>query len=114
MVYVIGGFNTDGEASRDVDIYDPAKGEWSKGPRLVAPDVNGFGPAACVLKGKLYVSVADGSLYRLNTAGNGWDRVAATTPRIVHRLVPNGSQVVIIGGAAGKKQLDLIEALTPD
>jgi N-acetylneuraminic acid mutarotase len=114
MVYVIGGFNTEGEASRDVDIYDPAKGEWSKGPRLPAPDDNGFGPAACVLNGMLYVSVADGSLCRLNPARSGWDKVAATTPRIVHRLAPNGSQLLIIGGAHGKKQLDLIEAVTPN
>jgi N-acetylneuraminic acid mutarotase len=113
-VYVIGGFLSESEASRDVDIYDPTKDRWSKGPPLPAPDDNGFGPAACVLQGKLYVSVADGSLYRLNPAGSGWDKVARTTPRIVHRLAPHGSKVLIIGGAAGKKQLDLIEAVAPN
>ena len=114
MVYVIGGFTGEAEASRDVDIYDPVKDKWSKGPRLPGPEDNGFGPAACVLNDKLYVSVADGSLYRLNADRSGWDKVAATTPRIVHRLVANGSQLLIIGGASGKKQLDLIEAVTPD
>jgi N-acetylneuraminic acid mutarotase len=113
-VYAIGGFLSESEASREMDIFDPATSEWSKGPLLPAPDDNGFGPAACVLKGRLFVSVADGSLYRLNPAGNGWDKVAAATPRIVHRLAPNQSQVLIIGGAAGKKQLGLIEAVTPD
>jgi N-acetylneuraminic acid mutarotase len=114
MVYVIGGFDSDSQASRDIDIFDPVKDRWSKGPRLPAPDDNGFGPAACVLNGKLYVSVADGSLYRMNLAGSAWDKVAALTPRIVHRLVPNRSQVLIIGGATGKSQLDLVEAVTPD
>jgi N-acetylneuraminic acid mutarotase len=114
MVYVIGGFTAEAEASREVDLYDPVMNKWSKGPRLPAPDDNGFGPAACVLNSKLYVSVADGSLYRLNAAGSGWDKVAATTPRIVHRLALNGSQLLIIGGASGKKQLDLIEAVAPN
>jgi hypothetical protein len=66
------------------------------------------------LKGKLYVGVADGSLYRLNAHRSGWDKVAMATPRIVHRLAPNGSKPLIIGGASGKKQLDLIEAVTPN
>jgi uncharacterized GH25 family protein/N-acetylneuraminic acid mutarotase len=110
-VYVIGGFETELEPSKKVDIYDPASDTWTSGPELPGPNQNGFGPAACTLDGKLYISVADGTLYRLNQAGTGWDKVASTTPRIVHRLAPNGSELLVIGGAAKKKQLNLIEAV---
>jgi hypothetical protein len=57
--------------------------------------------------------VADGTLCRLNERDNRWDRVAATTPRIVHRLAPLGEdQILVIGGAVNGDNLDLIEAVT--
>jgi N-acetylneuraminic acid mutarotase len=111
-VYAIGGFDPDADPSLKVNIYDPHAKAWSKGPDLPGPDRNGFGPAACTLDGHLFVSVADGSLYRLNEAGDGWDKVATTTPRIVHRLAANGSEVLVIGGASGKRQQNLIEAVS--
>jgi N-acetylneuraminic acid mutarotase len=111
-VYVLGGFETESEPTRRVGIYDPATNTWTTGPELPGTDQNGFGPAACTLDGKLYVSVADGTLYRLDQAGKNWDKVATTTPRIVHRLIPNGAQLLLIGGAAKQKQFNLIEAVT--
>ena len=110
-VYVIGGFEFDSDPSKRVDIYDPVANTWSTGPELPGDEMNGFGPAACTAVGRLYVSVADGTLYRLDKAGKAWEKVTATTPRIVHRLAPNGTELLVIGGAAKKKQLDLIETV---
>jgi hypothetical protein len=61
--------------------------------------------------GRLYVSVADGTLYRLDTTGKAWEKVAATTPRIVHRLAAHGGEILVVGGAAKGDNLDLIEAV---
>ncbi len=43
-VYVLGGFDSGSEPSRQVDIYDPASDSWAKGPDLPMPDRNGFAP----------------------------------------------------------------------
>jgi hypothetical protein len=110
-VWFIGGFLTESDATLAVDIYDPKTDAWSKGPELPDPQINGFGPAACVDDGTLYVGVADGSLLALNKAGDGWDRIGRTTPRIVDRMVADGHQVLVLGGATGQKQTDLIEAV---
>ena len=72
--------------------------------------MNGFGPAAAALDGQLYVSVDDGGLYRLGTA-NAWEPIGRATPRIVHRLAPDGRRVLVIGGALKGANSDLIEAI---
>jgi hypothetical protein len=110
-VWFLGGFLTESEATLAVDIYDLKTDAWTKGPDLPGPEMNGFGPAACVADGTLYVGVADGSLLALNKTGDGWNRVGHTTPRIVDRIVPDGHKVLILGGATGQKQTDLIEAV---
>jgi hypothetical protein len=81
---------------------------------LPGPKRNGFAPAACTLDGRLYASVADGTLYRLDEAGATWEAVAKTTPRIVHRLIPHDGQILVLGGAAKGDNLDLIETVWPD
>ncbi|HYE21167.1 MAG TPA: hypothetical protein VEA69_22160 [Tepidisphaeraceae bacterium] len=108
-LYAMGGFDDQSDPSRRVEIYDPATKKWSNGPELPGQDRNGFAPAACVHRGRLYVSVADGSLFRLG-AGT-WDKVAQTTPRIVHRLVSDGGRILVIGGATKGGNLDLVEAV---
>ena len=110
-VYAIGGFDESSDPSLQVDVLDPATGKWSAGPELPGPDLNGFGPAACSVGDALIVSVGDGSVCRLDERRKRWDRVATTTPRIVHRAVADGSRLLILGGAAGRQQLDLIEAV---
>jgi hypothetical protein len=110
-VYAIGGFDEDDKPSRRVDVLDPATGEWSAAPELPGPARNGFGPAACTLGDALYVSVADGSLYRLDEAAREWVRVATTTPRIVHRAVGLGDRVLVLGGADKGRNFDLVESV---
>jgi hypothetical protein len=109
-VYAIGGFDENDKPSRRVDVYDPASGRWTTAAELPLPARNGFGPAACTLGDDLYVSVADGSLYRLDDDARQWIRVATTTPRIVHRAVSLGDRVLVLGGADKGRNLDLIES----
>lgn len=115
-LYVLGGFPEESKPSRLVDVYDVAADKWSSGPELPGSPMNGFSPAACTVGDDLYVSVADGSLYRLDEpAGKEpsakWVKVAATTPRIVHRLAPHGTDIVVVGGAAKGDNLDLVEVV---
>jgi N-acetylneuraminic acid mutarotase len=110
-IYMIGGFDEESDPSLRVEIYDTQTGKWSQGPNLPGKAMNGFAPAACTVDGKVYASVADGSMLRLNEAENRWDKIATTTPRIVHRLIPYGTQILVVGGAAKGKNLNLIEVV---
>ncbi len=111
QIFAIGGFNEDNRPERRVDIYDPGTNDWSTGPELPGPDQNGFAPAACTLGDNLYVSVSDGSLYRLDESGRAWTAIAKLQPRIVHRLAPHESHILVIGGARAGENLRSIETV---
>jgi len=111
-VYVIGGFQESTVPSLEVDIYDPQAGTWAKGPELPGKEFNGFAPAACVHKGELYASVADGSLLRLSDDATAWNLVGKTNPRIVHRMISYGNQLLLLGGASRGGNVDVVEAVT--
>jgi hypothetical protein len=109
-LYVIGGFTDEEDVSLDVDIFEPATGVWTKGPSLPGEPMNGFAPAACTVDGRVYVSVADGSVHRLAADGKAWEPVASVVPRIVHRAIPDGiCHMILVGGAAHAENLDLVE-----
>jgi N-acetylneuraminic acid mutarotase len=110
-MYVMGGMTDTNVIVPDVDIYDPQSGTWTKGPALPGKALNSFAPAATVHEGKLYVSLGDGSLYRLNEAAQRWEEAGSATPRVAHRLVSGGKSILVMGGAAGGKNFDLIEVL---
>jgi hypothetical protein len=112
-VYVFGGFDDQSKVVHATAIYDPAARTWSAGPDLPGGPMNGFGPAATVAEGALVVSVDDGTVFRL-ASGVRWDRIGRATPRIVHRLVTDGNRVLVVGGAAGGKNSDLVEAVSLD
>jgi hypothetical protein len=108
-MYVMGGFDEKSGIVRETDIYDPATNTWTKGPELPGGDLNGFSPAACVHDGELYVSVADGGLYRL--AADGWQKTSKATPRVAHRIVSDGRVILVLGGADRGACLDSVEAV---
>jgi N-acetylneuraminic acid mutarotase len=104
-VYVLGGLGADGKA---IEIFDVETGKWATGPAL--PDVAAegaaramaFSPAAGTVNGRVVVTTAAGSVYRLTADGSAWEKVgAAANPRVVARLIPVGpAEVLLIGGAS--------------
>ncbi|WP_031495042.1 hypothetical protein [Bryobacter aggregatus] len=108
-VYVMGGFTDRSSISAEVNIYDPKTGEWSKGPEMPGGKEEAFAPAAVEHGQRLFVSIANGALYRL---GKQWEKVAETTPRIAHRMASDGTRIYVMGGAEKGKNLDLIEVVT--
>lgn len=110
-MYVMGGITKAGAVSADVDIYDPATSTWSKGPSLPGTQTTNFAPAAATHNGKLYVSLANGSLICLDDASNQWEDAGISSPRLAHRMVSDGSRLLILGGAEKGANLNLVEAL---
>lgn len=110
-VHAIGGFNEKSQVVHSIAVYDVARRTWSSGPDLPGGAMNGFGPAATVVKGSLFVSVDDGGLYRMNASAQAWTKIGQATPRIVHRLVTDGDRVLVLGGALSGKNSDLVDAI---
>lgn len=110
-MYVMGGMDEKGAVVPEVDIYDPRTGAWTKGPAVPGTGVNAFAPAAVTHRGELYLSVADGTLYRLDEGKGQWVDSGRATARVAHRLVSNGETVLVIGGAIDGQNLDSIEAV---
>ena len=110
-MYVMGGITKAGAVSADVDIYDPATSSWSKGPALPGTQTMNFAPAAAEHNGKLFVSLADGTLIRLDDSTNQWQDAGLSSPRLAHRMVSDGHKLIIVGGAEKGANLNLVEAL---
>ncbi len=111
-VYVIAGL---GETAGDrrVDILDVATGKWATGPKLPGDDRVAFSPAAAVVNGKLIVNTNAGPLYRLTDAADAWEKVGeATAARHVGRLIPHGTDsVILLGGAGGGGNVAEVEVI---
>lgn len=112
-LYVIGGFDDKNRIVRNVSIYDPQTNAWSEGSELPAGAGRAFAPAAVVHKGVLYVSVSDGTLLRLDESTKSWEKAGEATGRVAHRLVSHGDSILVIGGASGGRNFDLVEAFAP-
>lgn len=104
-LYVVGGINTDGKLSRDVDVLELATKTWSKGPTIPGEDRNGFGIAAFGSAEGLVISGMNGTVYRLSADGAAWDATAKLeSPRFFHRVLPLGpNRYVAVGGASFKQ-----------
>mgnify|MGYP000005617627 FL=1 len=111
-IWVIGGFTDEEEITREVNIYNPKNNSWTLGPRLPEGQFNGFASAACVFENQLIVNVADGTLLKLSSDHEHWGVITKVSPRIVHRIVPANSGVVLIGGAHNGHNLDTVEFIT--
>ena len=114
-IVVVGGIDSLGEVSRDVDLFDPETSQWSKANAYPGEGMNGFGVSAWNLGGQLYVSGSNGVVYRLDRPKGNWQSVGQLKqPRFFHRLVSNRDDVLIaIGGASSIGHLDSIEHFVP-
>jgi N-acetylneuraminic acid mutarotase len=114
-VFVICGLNDAGKSERTVNIYDPKSNKWNEGPAIPGEDGNGFTPASAVQSGRLYVTPADGKLYRLNEKGDAWSTVGELkAKRFVARMVPGpNGRLVVLGGSAPGSLLASVESVGP-
>ncbi|MCI0464081.1 MAG: DUF4198 domain-containing protein [Gemmataceae bacterium] len=114
-VFVVGGMTEDSVTELTVNVYDPAADAWATGPDLPGPRRNGFAAAAIAAGGRLYVSPADGRLFRLAAQGDTWEELGRLQqPRIVHRLVAARDDLLVaVGGASKGDNVALTEAIKP-
>ena len=112
-VYVLGGLTENGKVVKAVDLYDPARHAWSRGPELPGDKLQGFGPSAFGVGERLYFSGADGLIHRLNESGDGWEVAGKLTiPRLTHRLLPGiEDDLLAVGGNHARSPVGLIESI---
>ncbi len=99
-IYAIGGMQSKGSPTTQVDIYDPATQKWTEGPPLNGEPLEGFGSSAFEVNGRLYVSTINGRLQRLSQDGSKWEVVdKLADARFFHRMLPYKNQLLMVGGA---------------
>ncbi|CAN5257915.1 kelch repeat-containing protein [soil metagenome] len=111
-LYVIAGLDDVGNTHATVNILDTLTGNWSTGPDLPGKNV-GFSPAATTVNDRIVVSSLDGAVHRLSTDGKTWEPIGTTVSRrMVHRLVPHGQNVLLLGGGGRDGNFAEIEIVT--
>ena len=103
LLYVIGGMNKEGGPTKEVQVYDPQKDSWKKGPELPGEgSMAGFGAAGWSVERGLVVSTYEGKVLKLAKDGSAWESIGKTEDdRFFHRLIPlSGSQLISVGGAS--------------
>ncbi len=112
---VVGGIDSNGDVSHDVDLYDPETSRWSQANPFPGEGMNGFGVSAWNLGGRLYASGSNGVVYRLTRPEAAWESVGQLKqPRFFHRLLPGPDGVLLaIGGASRTGHLNQVEVFTP-
>jgi hypothetical protein len=108
-VVAIGGMDPEGEMSRQVDVYDPETGAWTRGPDYPAP---AFGVAATAVGDRIYASAMDGAVYSLGPREERWQAVTTLAfPRYFHRLQATGGDLLAIGGMLAVRQGGRVRAI---
>ena len=114
-IYALGGLTPEAGPQLRVDVLDIATGAWSRGPDLPqAGSLQGFGVAAMSHRDRVFMSQADGKVYRLDAGSGSWQLVATiANRRFMHRLASVGERVLAIGGSWMTGHRATIEVLSP-
>lgn len=114
-LYALGGMTEDAKPSNAVDVFDLKQNRWLPGPELPGMPIDSFGCAAAALPSGLYVTAMDGRVLRLSADGKQWYEIGRLqTPRFFHRLLPVGSDtLLVVGGASHSGHLASLEWFTP-
>jgi hypothetical protein len=115
-IWAIGGKDDSDTILRTVYYFDPHRGYWSEGPELPTriEGLQGYGVAAWGLDTGLYVSGADGVLYRLTNMYGEWEAAAELrVQRYCHRLLPEGktSLLALAGYSVSFGQTSSVERI---
>ena len=115
-VWFLGGLDSHDELSREADWLEPASGHWGKGPDLPKGTMAGFGIAACVEGGRLFISPFSGKVYALSIDETHWELVSSLNPaRFFHHLLPLGDgHLVAVGGSNDKGHVKELEMVSVD
>jgi hypothetical protein len=115
-IWAIGGKDDSDTILRTVYFFDPQRGYWSEGPELPSrvEGLQGYGVAAWGLDTGLFVSGADGVLYRLTDMYGEWEAAAELrVQRYCHRLLPEGktSLLALAGYSVSFGQTSSVERI---
>jgi len=113
-VWFLGGMDHEDEPSHAVDWWEPASGQWGKGPDLPDGPMAGFGVAGISAGGRVFASPLSGKLSALSPDGAKWEEVATLDPaRYFHRLLALGDdRLVAIGGSNRKGQITELQVVS--
>ena len=113
-IYAFGGLAPDAGPQLRVDVLDIATGEWSRGPDLPqAGSLQGFGVAAMSHRNRVFMSQADGKVYRLDAGSDSWQLAASIADRrFMHRLASFGERILALGGSWTTGHRATIEVLS--
>jgi len=114
-IYAFGGLTPDAGPQLRVDVLDIATGEWSRGPDLPqAGSLQGFGVAAMSHRNRMFMSQADGKVYRFDAGSASWQLVANIADRrFMHRLASFGERILALGGSWMTGHRATIEVISP-
>ncbi len=69
-------------------------------------------PAVTTVNGRLILNTFEAAVYRLSESGDAWEKVGTSqTKRMVARLVPYGSNAILVGGASRNGNIADLELL---
>jgi len=109
-IVALGGMDSADTLSSRVDVFDPASGQWQRGPDL--PNA-GFGVAATAVGDTIYASASRGVVHAWTLGATIWTPVASLTfPRYFHRLVADRSgDLLVVGGvrSEGSQRVRVVE-----
>jgi N-acetylneuraminic acid mutarotase len=92
--YVVGGYDSKGNVTRNLDVYDPATDSWTTRALLPKP---GIGLKGTVLHGKLFV-ISTQAAYLYNPATDTWAQRASPPPNSAAQAVGASAVTVTLNG----------------
>ncbi len=92
--YVVGGYDSKGNVTRNLDVYDPATDAWTTRALLPKP---GIGLKGTVLQGKLFV-ISTLAAYLYNPATDTWAQRASPPPNSAAAAVGASAVTVTLNG----------------
>ena len=110
-IMVIGGMQSEGGTTKQVDIYEPETGKWMMGPEFPG---QGFGAAADTVSGKVMATAAEGGVYTWAPGDEAWNHIGVLTfPRFFHQVAgDHNGDLLIIGGISGGMRPSQVERIS--